>query len=247
MSAAFLLPGNDLDAGFYDGLARALRGRGIALAVATRAEIDVHRDWPALVASLRARAARVLAGGGTLAGHSLGALAALLVAAEAPPEVRRLVLLEPIVAPARPLATALARAYTCEVIRGDRHAFRNGGTLFRRVADLRRFPRAAIEHYRAVRAASDPAVAAALFRELPGLYPLPLGRVRVPVLCVRGARSGIFSRLAGAALVARLSSGREVVLPGAGHWIANESDEAAAAAIARFIDRTRELSRTALQ
>jgi pimeloyl-ACP methyl ester carboxylesterase len=241
---AVLVPGNDLDAGFYEGLAGALAARGVALA---RLRLPgwggvpplEERGWRPLVSAVRAAVEAALGeGGGTLAGHSLGALTALLVAAEAPRAVRRLCLLEPVIAPLRGIAAGLARAYLREVVHGDRGRFRNGDARFRRVHDLRRFPREAIAHYLAVRASSERASAAALFEGIPALYPLPLERVRVPALLLRGARSGLLSRVAQAWLRRGLPRGRAVVLPRTGHWVANESDEAAAAAIAGFIATT---------
>jgi len=242
-----LLPGNDLDAGFYEGLLRALARRGVrATALALPGFADEAplptKGWEALLRALAPEVARHLAGGGTLVGHSLGAVAAVHLAARdaaaseegAPPVIRRLVLLEPFAAPWRPLAALLAGTYLREVVRGDRARFRNGGALFRRVHDLRAFPRAAIRRYLAVRRASDPATAEALFQGLPALFPLPLGRVRVPTLLVRGARSGVLPRITQAALAVGLPRSRSVVLPGTGHWVANESDEAAAETLAGF-------------
>lgn len=238
-----LVPGNDLDGGFYDGLTAALRRRGVeltALALPGWAGVPplAMPGWRALVAHVRAAVETTLTGGGTLIGHSLGALTALLVAAERPAGVQRLVLLEPVIAPFRALAAGLAKAYLRDVINLNERSFKNGNPLFRRVYDLGRYPRAAIERYEAVAAASDRATVVTLFRELPDLYPLPLGQVEVPALLVRGARSGVFPRLAQAGLARGLRRARTAVLARTGHWIANESDEAAAVAIAGFIEAT---------
>jgi pimeloyl-ACP methyl ester carboxylesterase len=232
---ALLLPGNDLCAEFYAGLAGALAARGVPTTAVTLP--GYHREpplpapgWAALVDAVLPHVPEVLIG------HSMGGLLAALVAARTPPALRRLVLLEPAIFPTAGIARSAANRYLTDVVLGDRTAFRNWNGAQHRVADLARYPPAMVALYEEVRRTSDVATARALFTELPALYPLPFARITVPTLLVRGARTGLLSRLLLAPLAYRLCGrAQSHVIPGAAHWIANEQDDAAADAIAGFV------------
>jgi len=237
---ALLVHGNDLCAGFYLPLAEALARRGFRTALITLP--GFHREPPhdppslgALVDDVVGALAAHVPAGGTLIGHSLGGLLAFLAAARRPPEVRRLVLLEPAIAPLALLARIAGRKYAREVVGGDRETFSNWSGMFFRVADPAAYPRAAIDLYLEVRRTSDRATQAAIFRDLPSIYPLPFAAVPVPTLLLRGAATGWRARVATAFLARRLRHVTVDVVPGAAHWIANERDEEAARRIAEFV------------
>jgi pimeloyl-ACP methyl ester carboxylesterase len=107
----------------------------------------------------------------------------------------------------------------------------------RRIADLAAFPAEALAIYDDTRAHSDAATVRALFATLPSLHPLPWADVTVPTLLVRGARSGAFARFIAGAVARSLRhvSLDVAVIPGAAHWLANENDDAVAAALAPFV------------
>jgi pimeloyl-ACP methyl ester carboxylesterase len=229
-----LLPGNDLCAEFYDGLRRALDARGLPTAAVTLP--GYHGEpplpapsWGAMVDAVLPHVPEVLVG------HSMGGLLALLVAARAPRGLRRLVLLEPAIFPTKRIAEAAAHRYLADVIDGDRATFRNWNGAQRRVADLARYPAAMMALYDEVRRTTDIATPRALFTELPSLYPLPYAQIRLPVLLARGSRTGLVSRAMLAPLRFRLRA-RTAVIRGAAHWMANERDDDAAAAIATFAE-----------
>jgi pimeloyl-ACP methyl ester carboxylesterase len=232
---AFVVPGNDLCAEFYRPLAERLAVAGVATTLATLPGWHGVPPLPAPGWDALADAVTAALPGpdATLVGHSLGGLLALLVAARRPAALGRLVLVEPAVFPGRLVARAAARRYRDTVVHGDAGRFVNWNGGLRRVHDEAAFPRAMIELYLEVRRTSDRATAARLMDTLPDLYPLPFARVAVPVLVVRGASSGWRARAMLAPLARRLGAER-VVIPGAAHWIANEQDEALAAAVARF-------------
>ena len=222
-----LVPGHDLPAAFYAPFCARMREREFD----TQA-IDLPAlAWPGLVAHVcDAIAARRST---TLIAHSLGGLVAWLAAARAPAPLERLVLVEPAIMPSRWLARLFSVHYRQRVVEGDRARFDNDTGLFRRVADLSRYPRAAIEQHLSARKRTDPAYAATLFAALPALYPLP--RVALPTLIVTGAETGHRSRWLQRGLRRRLQATRTVTLENAAHWLFNEQDAALAEAIAAFI------------
>ncbi len=234
-----LLPGNDLVPEFYAPLLERLAARGLrAAAVRVPSFLgetgDVPAGWEGPIRRALAATRAHLSGGGLLVGHSLGGLLALLVAARRPPEVRRLALLEPAIAPWQALARRAAAAYRVGVVERDRDRFVNWTGAVRRVARPEAFPPEALELYLSARRRGDPALAGALLAALPALYPLPFDRVEVPVLLVRGARSGWRATLGAWLLAGRLGDARLEVVPEAAHWLANEADDALADALARF-------------
>jgi pimeloyl-ACP methyl ester carboxylesterase len=231
------VPGNDLSPPFYRRLCEALAAEGLT-ATATSVPAFVgcgpEAGWEDLVDALLADVRVHLAEGGVLVGHSLGGLLAFLAAARRPPEVERLVLLEPAIAPWASLARRAAESYRRGVVERDRDRFVNWTGAFRRVARPAAFPREALDLYLANRRAGDPTRVAALLEALPGLYPLPFARVEAPVLLVRGARSGWRAALGARSLRGRFRGAQLEVIRGAAHWLANEADAAVAAATARF-------------
>jgi pimeloyl-ACP methyl ester carboxylesterase len=234
-----LVPGNDLCGEFYVPLAEEMASRGISTTLLTLPGyhgvpgLDTP-GWGPMVDDLEGALATHLEGGGTLIGHSLGGLLALLLAARRPAQVERLVLLEPAVVPWRWVARLGAKQYQRVVVRGDRSRFLNEPGAFRRVHDLERFPPWAIDLHLEVRQKSDPAVSEGLIESLVPAYPLPVEDVRVPALWLRGAGSGRWPWLA-AGLMRRRFRGLTVeVIEGAAHWLANEQDGAVADAVARF-------------
>lgn len=223
-----LLPGNDLGAAFYAPLAEVIARAGVRVSCLTLpgylGELPLAtRGWGPLVDAV----APLVDETTILVGHSLGGLLAWLVAARR--RVDRLVLLEPAIPPGRRAAAYAARRYTADVVGGDRNSFVNWSGTFWRVANFDAFPRWAIEHYEQVRRQSDVATAEALVRQLPDLYPLP--SVDVPVHVIRGKRSGWVARVNATYLSMKFARVRTSALDGVAHWMANEDDEAVAAAI----------------
>jgi pimeloyl-ACP methyl ester carboxylesterase len=234
LSRTLLLPGNDLDGPFYAGLCEALRERGHDVeALSIPAFLGRHEgpaDWEGLSEHVSER----LGAGAVLLGHSLGGLLALLVAARRE-DLRGLVLLEPAIAPWVSLARKAARAYRRDVVERDRDRFVNWTGTFRRIHRPERFPAAAMERYLTHRRDADPAIVGGLLEALPDLYPLPFEQVRAPVLLLRGARSGWRAGLGAWTLARVLPRARVQTVPAAGHWLANEADDAVADAVAPFI------------
>jgi pimeloyl-ACP methyl ester carboxylesterase len=234
---AVLLPGNDLCAEFYGPLAEELASRNIGTTLLTmpgwhgQPALDASGATP-LVDAVHARLTEWLPGGGTLIGHSLGGVLALLVAARRPETVRRLILLEPALAPWRWLARIGFRRYRKQVVQGDRTRFENEVGAFRRIHDPATFPAWAMDLHLEVRATSDPSVAEAVVGDLTELWPLPWKELKVPVLWVRGASSGLLGRIAQGR-----SPATHAVIRQAAHWLANERDADLADTIARFIGR----------
>jgi pimeloyl-ACP methyl ester carboxylesterase len=231
--------GNDLSGPFYDPLARALTGHGLRTTLLTLPGFHgvpplPAPSWSALVDALERAALeddddppRVLAG------HSMGGLLALLLAARKPAWLRGLVLLEPAIFPGRLAAAFAARRYLKTVVRRQRDDFENWNGGMRRLYDAERAPRAAIDLYLEVRSVSHRATSEALFSTLPALYPLPFERIEVPRLLVRGAGTGALGR-AMAVYVGLHLGVRPVVVEEAAHWLVHEQDAAIAEAIARF-------------
>ncbi|MGE0707485.1 MAG: alpha/beta fold hydrolase [Planctomycetota bacterium] len=231
-----LVPGNDLSPPFYRPLCERLAAHGLtttAVHVPAFVGQGPAASWDDLVERLLADLALHQPAGGALIGHSLGGLLAFLAAARRPPQVQRLVLLEPAIAPWAPLARAAARTYRRAVVERDRDRFVNWTGSFRRVARPARFPGWALELYLQNRRAADPERVGALLDTLGQVYPLPIAEVEVPVLLLRGASSGWRAALGQRALRGRFRDARVEVIPRAAHWLANEADEAVAAAVVR--------------
>ncbi len=227
---ALLLPGADLRAAFYRPLLERLAARGVTTTALTIGPDLARRGWPGLLDALHA-AWDAHAGGpdALLIGHSFGALCALLLAARRPAGLGRVALLEPAVAPTRRLAAWAAARYRRQALARDRDGFVNRPGSFTRVARPERFPAGALALYLAARREDDPAPLGALLEAAAPLHPLPAPGV--PTVVVRGERSGWQPHL-GAWLLARRLGARLVTIPGAAHWLANEADDAVAAAIA---------------
>lgn len=229
-----VLHGNDLCGEFYLGLAEALAARGVRTTLVTLPGFhDVpplpRPGWPAMVEAVR----RVFSGG-ALVGHSLGGLLALLVAAQRPAGLERLVLLEPAILPWRWLGRAVMARYRRRVVDGDRARFENWSGSFYRVHDEARFPKEAMALYLACRQARDGATIAALLDGIPTLYPLPFGEVTVPARILVGGSSGVRQRWLAGVVGRRLSAGVDVIAR-AGHWLVNEQDAAVAERICAFL------------
>ena len=236
---AFLVPGNDLCAEFYTPLARAMARGGIRTTLSTLPGYHgvpplPQPSWDEMVRVVGEAARPDAAAGVTLIGHSMGALLALSVVARRPRWVERLVLLEPALSPSKQAARLAARKYHAEVVASDRGQFSNGSGPIKRVHDLGRFPRRAIDLYIDVRRSSDIATATALVGELPDRYPLPFEEIGIPTLVIVGASAGWNSRLAAYTARRKLRDVRVKVIDGAAHWLANEKDAAVAAAIDAF-------------
>ncbi|MCC7380808.1 MAG: alpha/beta hydrolase [Deltaproteobacteria bacterium] len=235
---ALILPGADLGPPFYAPLEAALERRGLP---ASTALIPESASWDARVEVVRAGAASAAGaagaagapGGVILVGHSLGGLLGLLAAARSP-QVRGLALLEPAIVPSARFAGAAARRYVRDVVLGDRTRFSNWSGTYRRVHDLESFPSWAVAHYLEQRRRGDVEAARALILAMPSLYPLPFERIAVPVLILRGASSGFLARVGFSSLAKKLPQAEVKIIPGAAHWMANEQDEAIAAAIAAW-------------
>ena len=231
-----VLPGNDLCAEFYAGLGAALAARGLAASLFTVPGYDgtpaiTPFGWAPLLDALGGAVREALGEGGILVGHSFGGLVALVLAARLP-EVRRLVLLEPAVIPSATIARFGAWWYTREVFGGDRGAFTNRGPWYRRVHDPGRFPADVMARVLESQRGTDVAMAQALRVDLPSLYPLPFDRITAPTLLIRGGSSGPVMALGQRWLARQLRDARCEVVADAGHWLANEQDDALAALIA---------------
>ncbi len=238
---ALLVPGNDLCAEFYVPLAHALKERGVRTTLLTMGGYHGQPppaggiEWAAYVDDVSRAIARHLDGGGTLIGHSMGGLLAFLAAARRPAEVERLVLLEPALIPWRAVGTRATQRYLRDVVSADAWEFSNWTGSFLRVADLDAFPKWAILLHLEVKRSVDRFAMERLWRSFEGLYPLPFATMRTPTLLVRGARSGWRGRLLHRAIAARVMAPiRRTAIADAGHWLANEQDEALAEEIAGF-------------
>lgn len=231
-----LVHGNDLCGAFYRPLAQRLGAGGLAVTLPTLPGFCgepplAEPGWQALGGAL----VDDREGHAFVAGHSLGALLALLVAARRPAGLRGLILLEPAIVTGPWLARRVARRYLGDVVRGDRDRFDNWNGAMRRVSDPARYPPAAIAQYLDCRRAADRATAEALFMTLPSLYPLPFERIEVPCLIIGGGAAGWRATLLQRRLRRALPDARRVVLPGAGHFLVHEDDAALAALILDFV------------
>jgi pimeloyl-ACP methyl ester carboxylesterase len=140
------------------------------------------------------------------------------------------VLVEPAIFPGRRVARAAARRYLARRAHEDGRRFVNWNGGMRRIADEASFPRDMIALYLEAQRTADAASLAALLGSMHELYPLPYHAISVPTRVVRGAASGWRGHLL--CTLARRRLGADLVaIPGAAHLIANEQDEALAAAI----------------
>lgn len=236
---ALVVHGNDLCGKLYVPLAEALARRGVACTLVTLPGFAgepplLSPSWAALVDVLEELCQELRPT--LLVGHSMGGLLTLLLAARRPTSVRALALLEPAIFPGPFVARIAARRYLKRVVRAPRDrddAFQNDNGGQRRLAHPERFPPSLFALHREARRTSDAGTAEALFTSLPALWPLPFAAVSVPVLLVRGARSGVLSRVQTADLARRFRS-RPVVMKDAAHWLLGEADEAVAEAVASF-------------
>jgi pimeloyl-ACP methyl ester carboxylesterase len=235
---ALVIHGNDLCGAHYRALADALAARGVCTDLVTLPGFShepplVDPSWPALVDALLNHCAADPPQ--ALIGHSMGGLLALLVAARRPRWLRALALLEPAVFPSRWFASLALRRYLARIVQAAPDApFVNDNGGQKRIADLTRYPRALLTLHEQVRRASDKNTAHALFTSAPLLYPLPLHDVNMPVVLVRGARSGWLSRVQARSLSAALHAQVHVV-PDAAHWLMGEADDAVADVVAPFV------------
>ncbi len=225
---ALLLPGADLRAAFYRPLLERLAARGVTTTALTIGPDLARLGWAGLLDALHAAWDEHAGPDALLIGHSFGAQCALLLAARRPAGLGRVALLEPAVAPTRRLAAWAAARYRRQALARDRDGFVNRPGSFTRVARPERFPAGALALYLAARREDDPAPLGALLEAAAPLHPLPAPGV--PTVVVRGASSGWQPHLA-AWLLARRLGARLVTIPGAAHWLANEADDAVAAAL----------------
>jgi pimeloyl-ACP methyl ester carboxylesterase len=238
-----LVPGNDLCDAFYRPLGEALAARNFAVRLLTLPGFHgtpalPSPGWRALLDALGSQIDTCFPTSGTLVGHSLGGLAAMVAAAERPERIARLVLLEPAIITSAFTARMAAKKYARDVVTGARDRFVNWSGSFHRVHDLSAYPEQAIDLYLEVRRTTPPEVSLSLLEDVPSLYPLPFDRVRAPALILRGASSGLLARFGIERLALKLPRAQTQVIAGAAHWMANEQDEAIAEAITSFFDRT---------
>jgi pimeloyl-ACP methyl ester carboxylesterase len=229
--SALLLHGNDLNGDFYRPLGEALAARGLPVERRTLpgfgevAPLPSHRFEDVLDhVGGRFR-------GGVLVGHSLGGALAWALAQRRPPGLTHVVLLEPALLPWRWLAEVGIRRYQRDVVHGRRDRFERWSGSFYRTGNGH-YPKWAIDLYLSCRAQAHRPTVDALLGALPAMHPpAPLA---VPTLLVRGGASG---RTHGVVqhLVARRLRARLAVLPGAGHWLANENDARLADLIMEFV------------
>jgi pimeloyl-ACP methyl ester carboxylesterase len=235
-----LLPGNGLCAEFYASLGHALVARGFAVRLITLPGYDgtpplADPGWPALLEAALPVVREGVRGRGTLVGHSLGGLLALLLAARLGGEVGTLVLMEPAIIPWRWLAGLGAQFYRRRVVDRDSDAFVNRGAGYQRLHDPGSYPAEVFALVRRCRSRSDRTTEQTLVDGAVELHPLPFGEVRARVLLVRGASSGVSQWAGQKALGRLLPDTRAVVIPRAGHWMANEQDGLIADAVDRFV------------
>ena len=233
---ALTLPGNGLFAEFFAPLGYELAERGVSHRALTLPGYDrtpalADPSWERLLRALDVEVTKSDAS--VLIGHSLGGLAALLLAARSD-RIEGLVLLEPAIAP-HWLARAVAAVYGRGWVRGVETEFDVRGPGYTRIADMDAFPQAVLDRVLEARSGTDLATERALITTAPTLYPLPFDQVRCPVLLVRGDSSGISQRLSQDRLKRRFPGAQTAVIERAGHWMANEQDVALAEVIASFV------------
>ncbi|HXF96341.1 MAG TPA: alpha/beta hydrolase [Gemmatimonadales bacterium] len=206
--------------------------------------LDLHAgDLIGLIEALRLERVHLVAA-------SYGAYVALQVALERPDLVRSLALTEPPILPwlARtPAGDSLRRAFTAGVLDPARRAFARGDS----VEAVRRFLDAVTGRpggFDALPAASRAALLRAAFEfrlelgadpaaYMPALSCSAVGRIRSPVLLVRGERSPRFLRLALEELARCLPHEEAVTIPGAGHTPHADQPAAYNALVLAFLAR----------
>lgn len=190
-----------------------------------------------MVADVRELAALLGLGRYVLAGHSLGAVAAVLHAAEHPAELRAVVLEDggpadrtsPPSLPATPLSFASGEEALAYLRPAARHRLPGWlvDTRFRADGD-RLVWRADMEgRIRWADAGGEPL--------LPALWP-HVERMAVPALLVRGAESSPFPREVAERMAASNPLIRLVEIPEAGHLVHYEQPDAFAAEVRAFLD-----------
>ena len=236
---AMIIPGNDLCAPFYVPLAEQLAARGMQVTLVTLPGYDGTPGLdpvsiPAVLDWLRPLVRTEVGAEGVLIGHSLGGLLAALLAADPEVDMGSLALLEPALVPSRWIAKLMARRYGKHTVESDRTTINPKGAWYRRIHDPETFPSAAMAIAVRCRNNSDPAIARTFIQGFEEIYPLPLDRIDVPTLLLRGASSGWVMARGQRMVQRRISGARSVVIPGAAHFLANENDAAIADAIAAF-------------
>lgn len=233
-----ILHSNGMSASFYKPLMEELATRGISSVAwdlpGFSGPSPERMGWEGFLDAVRGPVADALEPNGLLLGHSLGGLAAVLLAPEL--RLRGLVLMEPAVIPWRWLARLGAEVYVRRVFDGPK-GFTNRGPWFWRLHDPASFDAKWIAEVDANHAGADRALVGSLHTGLPQLYPLPFARITAPTLVVRGTSSGPVMKLGQRDLVQRIAGAVPVTIEGAGHWLANEQDERIAVAIADFASR----------
>ncbi|MCO4743728.1 MAG: alpha/beta hydrolase [Proteobacteria bacterium] len=240
-SRLVLLPGNDLSADFYGGLARELASRGFDTRVLTLPGFDgtaplAEPSWPAMVEAVLPVVKEGLGDDGVLVGHSLGGLLGVVLAARIRP--RALVLLEPAVVPWQPVVRLSAWIYRRQVVDQDRGEVKLQGPGFKRVHAPEHFPAAVLERVVQSRSQTDVNTSRSLVQTAPELYPLPFEALTMPVLLLKGDSSGPWIGGGIRALHRRLAASVRAelqVVAEAGHWMANEQDADIAERIERFL------------
>jgi pimeloyl-ACP methyl ester carboxylesterase len=236
---AVLLPGNGLCADFYRPLGQALADRGVGTRLLTFPGYGgvpslSEPRFAGLVDSIEPQVKQFLEPGGVLIGHSLGGLVAALLAARNSVELGGLVLMEPGIVPWPWLARWASKRYGRKEGRRAPDTFDNKGPMYRRLHDPDSFPPEAMAAAMACSVSTDRNQLKGLMADYGEIQPIGLGDISVPTLLLRGGSSGPVMRWAQRAIAKRIPEATIDVLPDAGHWMANEQDEAAAKRIVEF-------------
>jgi len=200
---------------------------------------DIHDSATGIAAGLLAP------GASDLIGHSFGATVALRLALEQPERVRSLTLIEPVLFAAVRHAPGMAPQIADNdrmaalLARGDRDqaarlftAQWGVGIGWDQMPDFQRA-------YIAARMDLIVAAAPVLFDDRPGMLGAGrLERLQLPVLLIGGTASPPIMGKIIAALAARLSNARRVVIDGAGHMAPVTHPGKVAAAISAFLSET---------
>jgi len=223
---------------------------------------DLTKGWAIHANDLNAFLAQVHPGPLILAGHSMGAIASLMVAASHPERVRALVLVEPVLVP--PMMFALMRLARIAGIRppvpdmaeraGRRRdvfaSFDEAFFAYRGRGAFQSWPEQVLRDYlhggliptgngTEMRLACSPAWEAANFRAAPPGTARLAGRVRCPMTIIIG-ENGSASKREVDAILRRRKGTRLVRVPGASHFLPMERPDIVRDEIER-IARTRPL------